>query len=177
MSRRPVILLFILLCPCIVFAQLGKLVPRPAEAAAAVREFCRLDYMGGRLSADGWKQMKPLTTWGDSSAWRTFRIISRFDQTDENAGTHTARIAVRYIPVGVFELGIGFTPSTDPDHVTFTVKDIDGAWRIDTTDPEPLFPQVSKPVAVQWLQAKLKTATDAAEKISIETALKKLQGK
>lgn len=177
MSRRPVILLFLLLCPGIVLAQLGKLVPKPAEAAATVREFCRLDYMGGRLSADGWKRMKPLTTWTDSSAWRTFRVVSRYDQTDENAGPHTAHIMVRYLPVGIFELGIGFTPSTDPDDVTFTVRENDGAWRIDTTEPEPLFPQVSKPAAVQWLQAKLKTVTDAAEKISIESALQKLQGK
>lgn len=177
MSRRLIIFLFLLLYPGILFAQLGKLVPKPAEAAAAVREFCRLDYMGGRLTADGWKQMKPLTTWSDNSNWRTFRIVSRYDQTGENAGPYTAHITVRYLPVGIFELGIGFTPSIDPDDVTFTVKENDGAWRIDTTDPEPLFPQVSKVAAVQWLQAKLKTVTDAAEKISIETTLKKLQGK
>ena len=121
--------------------------------------------------------MKSLTTWSDNPAWRTFRIVSRYDQTGMHAGSRSARITVRYLPIGIFELGVGFTPMRDPDDVEFTVKQADDDWQIDSTDPDFFRPQVSKAAAVQWLQAKLKTVTDRADKVSIETALKQLQGK
>lgn len=176
MPRR--FLVLFLLCATSLSAQLHNPFPKAEEAAGVVREFCRLDYMGQRLTADGWKRMKPLTTWDENPAWRSFRVVSRYDQTSQQAsGLHAAHIGVRYLPLGTFELGIGFTPSTDPEDVTFSLKEIDEEWRIDQTDPEILQPRISKAAAVQWLQAKLKTVTDPAEKISIETALKQLEGK
>lgn len=175
---RPVsILLAILLCSGFCTAQIRDILPKPAQASAVVRDFCRLDYVGSRLSAEGWARMKSLTTWTDNPAVRRFRIVSRYDQTNTSAGVHSARITVRYLPVGTFELGIGFSPGAEPDDVEFTVKEVDDEWRIDMTDPDPLEPQISKSAAVQWLQAKLKTVTDPGEKVSIETALKQLQSK
>jgi len=179
MPRRVAILLAVslLLCPVLAFGQIHNPFPNRAEASQLVREFCRLDYLGGRLSATGWARMKPLTTWTDNPVSRAFRVVSRFDVTDNSGSVRSASITVRYLPLGTFELGIGYSPSTDSDEVVFNVKSVDDQWRIDATDPEPLIPQISKPVAVQWLEAKLKTVTDPAEKISIETALKQLQVK
>ena len=175
MLRRIPILLVLVVGVC--FAQIRDVLPKPAAASAVVREFCRLDYTGARLSATSWTRMKSLTTWTDNPAWRRFRIVSRYDQTNTAAGARSARITVRYLPLGTFELGVGFSPDTEPDDVEFTVRNVDEDWRIDTTNPDPLVPQVSKAVAVQWLEGKLKTVTDPAEKISIETALKQLQAK
>ena len=176
MSRR--FLVVFLLCSSALLAQLRNPFPKAEEAAGVVREFCRLDYVGSRLSADGWKRMKPLTTWDENPAWHTFRVVSRYDQiSQEGSGLHSARIEVRYLPLGTFELGIGFTPSKDPEDVTFRMKEIDDAWHVDETDPEILRPHISRAAAVQWLEAKRKTVTDPAEKISVETALKQLQGK
>ena len=177
MLRRFPIIFVLLVGSVISFAQIRDVLPKPAVASAVVRDFCRLDYTGARLSESGWARMKQLTTWTDNPAWRRFRVVSRYDQTNTDAGARSARITVRYLPVGTFEMGIGFAPESGPYDVDFTVRPLDETWRIDSTSPDPLMPQVSRPAAVQWLQAKLKTVTDPAEKISIETALKQLQGK
>ncbi|MGH9524053.1 MAG: hypothetical protein ACRD3E_16140 [Terriglobales bacterium] len=177
MPRRFPIILVLLFCSGLSFAQIRDVLPKPAEVTAVVRDFCRLDYAGSRLSESGWARMKPLTSWTENPAWRSFRVVSRYDQTNTAAGARSARITVRYLPVGTFEMGIGFTPESGSYDAEFTVKQVDEEWRIDATSPDPLMPQVSKLAAVQWLQGKLKTVTDPADKISIETALKQLAGK
>ena len=131
--------------------------------------------MGARLSPDGWTRIKPLTTWKDNPAWRSFRVVARYEQTSVTTGFHTARVGVKYMSLGRFELGAGYAPADESEEAEFRLKEMDGEWRIDETDPDVLEPQVSKQAAIQWLQAKQKTATDSAEKISIETALKALQ--
>jgi hypothetical protein len=170
-------IIFVILTSIVCSAQLRNPFPKPEAAQNVVREFCRLDYQGARLSPEGWARVKPLTTWSDNPAWRYFEVISRYDQLDDNTSLHSARVTVRYLRLGSFEMGVGFTPARDTQDVQFSVKEIDQGWRIDTTDPDPLQPQVSKSVAVQWLQAKLKTSTDPGEKASIESALKQLQPK
>jgi hypothetical protein len=179
MPRRVAIFLLVslLLTSALAFGQIRNPFPNRAEASQLVREFCRLDYLGGRLSASSWARMKPLTTWTENPAWRVFRVVSRFDVTSDSGSVHSANVTVRYLPLGTFELGIGYTASSETDEVVFNVKSVDDEWRIDSTDPGPLVPQVSKSVAVQWLQGKLKTVTDPADKLSIETALKQLQVK
>lgn len=174
MSRR-VLILWFLVYSSLAFAQYRTGAPKPAPALNTVREFCRQDFLGGRLTPEGWARMKPLTNWKDNPAWRVFRIASRYEQTDEVNGYHSARIMVRYQMLGTFEMGVGFTPVTAPESFEFKLKEGDGEWKIESTDPEQLDPHVSKPRAIQWLQDKLKTATDPGEKVSIQTALTALQ--
>lgn len=176
MPNRRVSLSLLLLCSSVALAQYRTGAPKPEPAQNAVREFCRLDFLGGRLSPEGWARMKPLTNWKDNPAWREFRIVSRYEQTGESDGYHSARIMVRYQMLGKFELGIGYTPIGESENVEIRLKESNDQWRIESTDPERFDPHVSKTRTIQWLQDKLKSVTDAADKISIETALKQLQG-
>jgi hypothetical protein len=100
--------------------------------------------------------------------------VSRYEQTGESDGFHSARITVKYLVLGTFESGIGFTPSSGSESYEFKLKETDGVWHIESTDPDQFDPHISKPRVIQWLQEKLKTTTDAGEKISIDTALKQL---
>lgn len=158
------------------FAQLRSSgLPKNEQVQIAVREFCRQDFLGARLSAEGWNRVKQLTTWKDNAAWKTFHVISRLEQTAISTGFHSARVGVKYFVLGRFELGAGYSGAGETENVEFKLKEVDDEWRIDATDPEALEPHISRQAAVQWLQEKLKTTTDPGEKISIEAALKALQ--
>ena len=175
MKCRRIALSFFLLCSCLALAQYRTGAPKPEPALIAVREFCRLDFLGGRLSPEGWARMKSLTSWKENPAWRQFRVGSRYEQTGETNGYHNARIAMQYQVLGDFELGVGFTPAPASQSIDFKLKENDDQWRIESTDPELFIPHVSKTRAIQWLTEKQKTVTDPGEKISIESALKQLR--
>ena len=172
---RTSFLLAFLFCTCAALGQLRSSgLPKNEQVQNTVREFCRQDFLGARLSPEGWNRIKLLTTWKDSPAWRSFHVVVRYDQTTLTAGLRSARVAVKYMTLGRFELGAGYEADSQTQEVEFRLKETEGEWRIDDTDPESLEPQISKQAAIQWLQARQKTATDAGEKVSIETALKAL---
>lgn len=174
MPSRHIVLLTLLLCASACLAQFRSSgLPKNEQVQNVVREFCRQDFLGARLSAGGWSRIKPLVTWKDNPAWKTFHVVARYEQTGVSTGFRSARVAVKYIVLGRFELGAGYTSTPESEDAEFRLKD-DGGWQIDTTDPEAFEPHISKQVAVQWLQAQQKTTTDPGEKISIDTALKAL---
>jgi hypothetical protein len=176
MSSRRIALLGLVLFAFPSFAQLRPSgLPKTEQVQNTVREFCRQDFLGARLSGDGWNRVKRLTTWKDNPAWRTFHVISRYDQTSVSTGFHSARVGVKYIVLGRFELGAGYSSLNESENAEFKLRETEEEWRIDDTDPELLEPQISRQTALQWLQEKQKTVTDAGEKASIETALKALQ--
>jgi hypothetical protein len=176
MPCRRITLAFLLLCTCFASAQYRTGLPKPEPALNTVREFCRQDFGGGRLTPEGWAHMKQLTTWKDNPQWREFRIVSRYEQTAASTSFHNARVDMQYQVLGSFHMGIGYTAIGTSENVEFKLRETDGEWRIEETDPEQFAPHISKQRAVLWLQDKLKTATDAADKISIEATLKELQG-
>jgi hypothetical protein len=175
MPFRRAAFFLVLLCSSLCFAQFRTGAAKAQPPLITVREFCRLDFLGGRLSPEGWAKMKDLTMWKDNPSWKTFRVASRYEQTDSSSGFRSAKFAVQYQVLGRFELGIGFTSDPEPQLVEFKLKETEDGWRIESTDPETLEPYVSKARAIQWLHDRLKTSTDAGDKISIEAALKELQ--
>src|SRR5512146_409465 len=162
------------LVSCLSAAQFRPLETIPRSGAGAprnvVREFCRLDYVGSRLAPETWSRMKPLTTWKANPDWRSLTVVSRYDMGDASESFHSARISVHYQVLGRFEPGIGFTPEPAAQDVEFRLKETDGEWRIDSTEP-PVTPHVSKARLVQWLQAALPKERDAANRAVMETAL------
>lgn len=148
--------------------------PKNEQVQNVVRDFCRQDFIGSRLTANGWGRLKPLVTWKDNPLWKTFRVVARYEQTTVSTGFHSGRVAVKYMVLGRFEYGVGYVAAAEPEQVEFRLKETDEGWQIDQTDPEILEPHISKQAAIQWLEEKQKSATDAGEKVSIETALKAL---
>lgn len=130
--------------------------------------------MGARLSDGNWSRIRSLVTWKDNPVWKTFHVVARYEQTAVSTGFHSGRVGVKYMVLGRFELGAGYTAAPETENVEFRLKDTDDQWQIDETDPEVFEPHISKQVAIQWLQEKQKAATDPGEKVSIETALKAL---
>ncbi len=176
MTLRRIALVTLLLYASASLAQLrASGLPKNEQVQIAVREFCRQDFVGARLSPEGWSRVKPLTTWKDNPAWKTFHVVSRYEQTSLSAGLHSARVGVKYMVLGRFELGAGYSPAPESEDVEFRLKEVDDEWRIDETTPDMLEPHISRQSALQWLQQKQKTVTDPGEKVSIEVALKALQ--
>ncbi len=174
MSRSPVLIAVLLFASCS-FAQFRSSgLPKNEQVQNVVRDFCRQDFIGARLSTEGWNRVKQLVTWKDNPAWRTFHVVARYEQTAVSTGLHSGRASVKYMVLGRFEIGAGYSAAPESEDVEFRLKETDGEWRIDETDPEVFEPHISKQAAIQWLQEKQKTTTDAGEKVSIETALKAL---
>jgi hypothetical protein len=176
MPTRRIAIIALLFYACASVAQLRSsgALPKNEQVQTAVRDFCRQDFLGARLSSQGWSRIKQLTNWKDNPVWKSFHVISRFEQTSISTGFHSARVGVKYFVLGRFELGAGYSAAAETENVEFKLKDTDDEWRIDDTDPEVLEPHISKQAAVQWLQEKQRTATDPGEKVSIEGALKVL---
>ena len=162
----------LLCCASATFAQLrSSAIPKNEQVQLAVREFCRQDFAGARLTADDGvtsSRSRPGRT------IKTFHIVSRYEQASVTTGYRSGHVGVKYMVIGRFELGAGYAPLSESEDVDFKLKEIDGTWRIDETDPDLLEPHLSKQAALQWLQQKQKTVTDPGDKVSIETALKAL---
>jgi hypothetical protein len=156
-------------------AQFRPSLPNAQPAKNTVREYCRLDYMGGRLAHDTWIRMQPLTTWKDNPDWHSVTVVSRYDMGDSSESIHSARISVHYQVIGRFAPGIGFTPDAASEDVDFRVKEVDGDWLIDSADP--LVPHVSRQRVIQWLQAALAREKDPGNRAAAEQALRHLQEK
>jgi hypothetical protein len=171
----PRLLAFFLLASCFAAAQSMNLPGRHTRqpARSIVSSYCRLDYVGSRLSKEGWDRIKPLTAWRENPDWRGFTVVSQYDVISANEGIRSSSVDVGYTVLGRFERGIGYSAEPAKDSVAFRLKDNDGVWRIEELDP-PINPHVSKPAAIAWLKSALAGEKDAAEKIAVEKALKEL---
>ena len=138
-----------------------------------VNTYCRMDYEGSRLLKESWPRMKPLTTWKENPDWKGFTVVSQYDILDASEGLRAATVSVKYAVLGRFELGLGYTAEPGREEVSFRLKDVDGAWKIDDLDPA-INPHVSKARAIAWLKSALAAEKDAGNKIALETALHSL---
>src|SRR5690242_21892515 len=108
MLFRPTLLVALLLCAAASSAQLRIPSSKNEAVQTVVREFCRQDFLGARVSADGWSRVKPLTTWKDNPSWKNFRVVARYEQTSIAVSFHSARVGVKYLVIGRFDLGAGY---------------------------------------------------------------------
>ncbi len=174
--RSPGLVLVLLLTSLYSLGQFRPLIPNAEPAKNAVREFCRLDFSGARLTADGWSRIKPLTTWKDNPEWHGFTVVSRFEQQEASPSIHSAKVTVRYLVLGRYQPGAGFVEDPGAQSAEFRLKDVDGSWRIDSIDPM-IEPHVSRVRAVEWLRTALATEKDPGVRAAMQKALEQLQPK
>jgi hypothetical protein len=155
------------------FAQYRVGPRRSEQSRSVVGNYCRMDYEGFRLATESWPRMKPLTTWKENPDFQGFTIVSQYDLLSANHGLRAATVEVQYSVLGHFEPGIGFLAEPRREQVSFRLKDVDSAWKIDELDP-PINPHVSRPRAIAWLKSALPAEKDRANKLAIEKALKDL---
>jgi hypothetical protein len=141
-----------------------------------VSSYCRMDYQGFRLGKDTWQRMKPLTVWKENPEWRGFTIISRYDISTGEPGLRAAAFQVQYAVLGRFDPGIGWVADPHSEPVSFQLRQVEGAWKIEEQDP-PIDPHVSKIKAIAWLKSALDKEKDHANRLVLQKALKDLGGK
>jgi hypothetical protein len=146
---------------------------RDEQARAIVSSYCRMDYEGFRLLKDSWPRMKVLTTWKDNPDWQGFTVVSQYELLDASEGIRASTVSVKYAVLGRFELGLGYTAEPGSEEVSFRLKDVDSAWKIEDLEPT-INPHVSKPRAIAWLKTALAAEKDAANRIALQKALKDL---
>jgi len=171
MRRLGLILLFLTCIPA--FGQFRAALHRDEQARAIVSSYCRMDYEGFRLLKDSWPRMKALTTWKDNPDWQGFTVVSQYDLSAANVGFRATTVRVQYAVLGRFQAGLGYTAEPDSEEVSFRLKEVDSAWKIEDLEPT-INPHVSKPRAIAWLKTALAAEKDAASKIALEKALKSL---
>ncbi|MFI5113100.1 MAG: hypothetical protein ACHP9S_09760 [Terriglobales bacterium] len=171
MRRLGLIVLFLTSIPA--FGQFRAAMHRDEQARAIVSSYCRMDYEGFRLLKDSWPRMKVLTTWKDNPDWQGFTVVSQYELLDASEGIRASTVSVKYAVLGRFELGLGYTAEPGSEEVSFRLRDVDSAWKIEDLEPT-INPHVSKPRAIAWLKTALAAEKDAANRIALQKALKDL---
>lgn len=184
MSRHILVLhvLPVLLAARLVAAQFGVPLERdesrvqPAHIRELVAQYCRLDYEGARLSAQGWPKVQTLVTWRSNPDYPLVNVISRFTIDNEptpERGKYT--VTVHYRLLGRFTVGEGYSKdaANTTEDAVFTVAQTNGDWRI--TEVEPNYPRPSKPATLRWLNDNLSRTQDGAARIVYQQAIDELE--
>ncbi|MBZ5630302.1 MAG: hypothetical protein LAO06_15690 [Acidobacteriia bacterium] len=172
-------LLFLILLACtssLAQFPLGGAARQSDASRTVVDDYCRMDYAGSRLAKDTWPRMKPLTAWKENPDWNGFTIVSQYDILDAADGLRSAAVRVQYAVLGRFQIRLGYLAEPGREEVSFRLKKMDGAWKIEDQDPA-INPHVSKARAIAWLKSSLVAEKDAANKITLEKALQELGAK
>ncbi len=142
-----------------------------ADQRRLVSQWCRLDWEGTRLNADGWKKFDPLTTMKTNPDYMSVYVVSRYEiQPPDRVSMEST---VTYNVLGRFEPGIGYTAEPDSRTVTFKFSDKEGDLQIVSVDPEQ--PNVSKPIFITWLKTQLAAAKTDIDKLPLQSALNQLE--
>lgn len=173
--RRCGLLCTILLTCASSFAQfpLGGAGRQSETSRTVVNNYCRMDYAGVRLAKDSWPRLKPLTAWKENPDWNGFTIVSQYDILAADQGLRSATVSVQYAVLGRFEIGLGYLAEPGSEVVSFRLKEVDSAWKIEDQDPA-INPHISKARAIAWLKSSLAAEKDAVNKIIFAKALKEL---
>ena len=147
-----------------------------AELFAAQRrvigEWCRQDYVGARLSPDGWDRLKPLATFRQNPDFHSIVIVSRYQVPPREESSWN--VDVKYWIVGRYERGLGYSSENNTEVVTFKTRDVDGDIVINEIDPAA--PHVSKRAAIDWMKRQLDAPdTSDVDKVYLRRALTTLE--
>lgn len=161
------------------FAQFGiptqtQHLTNEADIRNRVGQYCRLDYMGARLSDQDWQKLKPVVTWPTNPDYPLIDVVSRYDVSSNVTQEHGKwHATVTYHLLGRFNLGQGYSTEVVGSDKTaeFTVQDNGGELKV--IDVDPNYPHPSRAAMLKWLEAK-QAAADPAAKVIYEQAIKDL---
>jgi hypothetical protein len=173
------LLVFMLLSVGSAFAQFGIPTQLPkqtndAEIRNKVGQYCRLDYLGGRLSDQDWQKLKPAVNWSSNPDFPLVDVVSRYDVgsnvTQERGKWH---VTVTYHMLGRFNIGQGYSKEVagSDKEAEFTVQEINGELKV--IGVEPNYPHPSRASMLKWLESK-QAAADPNTKVIYDEAIKEL---
>ncbi len=174
---RPKFILAFLLLSTPLLAQFQLHLRNPediyAEQRRAVGSWCRQDFMGYRLSDNGWDKYKSLTNLRQNPDSAAIVIVSRYQVGEHDPKSVSWGVNVTYIVTGRYDHASGYSPENSTEVVTFQTKDIDDNILITSLDPTS--PHVSKSAALAWMKQQLGSTQSDVEKIHLTDAIKQLE--
>jgi hypothetical protein len=158
------------------YAQIGfpTQVPRgiqDADIRNLVARYCRLDYLGARITEQDWQKLKPVVTWTSNPDFPLIDVVSRYDVDPEVTSQHGKwRVTVHYHLLGRFNMGEGYSTeiSGSIKDADFTVSNINGELKVSSVDPD--YPHPSRAAMLSWLQQKEAKADDPHSRIIYQQA-------
>ena len=144
-----------------------------ADQRRVVGSWCRQDFMGFRLSDNGWDKYKPLTSLKQNPDSASVVIISRYQVGEHDPKDISWDVNVTYFIIGRYDRGSGYSPDTGRETVLFQTKNIDDSVVIVNLDPTA--PHVSKTAALAWMKQQLASTTSDIDKIHLSNAIKQLE--
>jgi hypothetical protein len=144
-----------------------------AEQRRAVGSWCRQDFMGYRLSDNGWDRYKSLTSLKHNPDSASVVIVSRYQVGEHDPRSVSWNVSVTYVVLGRYDHAAGYSPATGTETVVFQTKNVDDNILI--TGLDPTSPHVSKTAALAWIKQQLESTQSDIERIHLTDALKKLE--
>jgi hypothetical protein len=146
-----------------------------ADVRNKVAQYCRLDYMGARLSEQEWQKLKPVVTWTSNPEFPLIDVVSRYE-VDSNVVSQHGKwtVVVHYHLLGRFNMGEGYSTEVAGDlkNAEFTVTETNGELKV--TDLDPNYPRPSRAAMLKWLQEKQAAGGDASTQVVYDQAIKAL---
>ena len=144
-----------------------------AEQRRTVGSWCRQDFMGYRLSDNGWNRYKSLTNLKHNPDSAAVVIVSRYQVGEHDPRSVSWNVNVTYVVIGRYDHATGYSPQTGTETVTFQTKNIDDNILITALDPTS--PHASKTAALAWMKQQLGSTQSDIEKIHLINAIKQLE--
>jgi len=146
-----------------------------ADIRNRVAQYCRLDYLGARLTEQDWPKLQPVVNWPSNPEFPMIDVISRYevDSNVTSASHGKWNVTVHYHLLGRFNMGQGYTTEVagSVKNADFTVADSNGELKV--TDADPNYPHPSRAAMLKWLEDQ-QAAADPGTKIIYEHAIKEL---
>ena len=147
---------------------------RNAEYRQVVANYCRLDYDGARLTAQGWPRIQPITSWRENPEFKRISVVTRYQILPDMRSDHGRYgFDVQYDVSGEFDLSSGYFPDPNRILVHIELGDFNGDGRVMETSEQRPF--VGQPRFLQWLQARLAAESDPVAKATLEASLRRYQ--
>jgi hypothetical protein len=141
-----------------------------ADERSLIGQWCRLDYEGSRLTEDGWKKFDTLTNIKQNPEFSSIYVVSRYQMNPPERASMDG--VVSYNVIGRYEMGIGYTKLSNTRDIAFRFSDKQGDLQI--VELEPVQPNVSKPVFIDWIKQQLATTKNVNDKMALQNALDQL---
>jgi len=130
------------------------------EQRRLVLGYCRADFEGARLFANGFEKMRPWVSYRANPEFDSFFVISRFEvPLPEQPGDVVSAL---YRVVGSWDKSGGWAPTSTSDTVQFKIIEREGELMINEIEPGQ--PRVSIRAALAYLKQQLPTATTSFER-------------
>jgi len=100
------------------------------KPADVVKEYCRLDSQGARLSSANWPRVAPLVSWEEEPGWETATIISRYRIQSTTVRPDHAIVIVVFRIIGQLEDDKPFASKRKYETLAFRLERAGDSWKI-----------------------------------------------